>query len=78
MMKLFAAKILLQLFMFVLFLVAFGVPSLKRYFAKDVLTKVQERSMKDLQLPAVTICPRQIYLCSQAQSQFQLAGLIWL
>ena len=76
MMKLFAAKILLQLFMFVLFLVAFGVPSLKRYFAKDVLTKVQERSMKDLQLPAVTICPRQIYI--QAQSQFQLAGLIWL
>ena len=55
-------KFSIQIGLFTLFLVIFGVPSLERYNAKDVLTKSVEKSLKGLKLPAVTVCPRCIIL----------------
>ena len=54
----FIIKIVIQIFLFCLFLVIFGVPSLKRYYAKDVLTNTEEKDLKNLKIPAVTVCPR--------------------
>ena len=51
-------KLGIQLSLFTIFLLMFGIPSLKRYNAKNVLTKREERSLKDLNLPSVTVCPR--------------------
>jgi hypothetical protein len=51
-------KLGIQLSLFTIFLLMFGIPSLKRYNAKNVLTKREERSLKDLKLPSVTVCPR--------------------
>ena len=51
-------KIILQFILFGLFLLKFGLPSLNRYNAKDVLTKTEESDLIGLKLPAVTVCPR--------------------
>ena len=60
----FLIRIMIQIFLFCIFLVIFGVPSLKRYYAKDVLTKTEEIDLKNLKIPAVTICPRYFIIYS--------------
>ena len=54
----YAGKLLIQLLLFALFLIFFGLPSYHRYHQKGVLVKTDKSSMKGLELPAVTICPR--------------------
>ena len=53
-------KFSIQIALFSLFFVIFGLPSLERYNAKDVLTKSEDKSLKGLKLPAVTVCRRYI------------------
>ena len=54
----YAGKLLIQLLLFVLFLLFFGLPSYQRYHQNGVLVKTEKTSMQGLELPAVTICPR--------------------
>ena len=54
----YVGKLLIQLLLFVLFLLFFGLPSYHRYHQKGVLVKTEKTSMQGLELPAVTICPR--------------------
>ena len=54
----YAGKLLIQLSLFAVFLLFFGLPSYHRYHQKGVLVKTEKASMQGLELPAVTICPR--------------------
>ena len=54
----YAGKLLIQLSLFAVFLLFFGLPSYHRYHQKGVLVKTEKESMQGLELPAVTICPR--------------------
>ena len=47
-----------QKFLFLLFLIYFGIPSYTRYIEKGVLVKMGKSPEKGLDLPTVTICPR--------------------
>ena len=52
------AKFAIQIVFFVVFLLFFGIPSVRRYMAKGILTNVEQKNFKSFELPAVTICPR--------------------
>ena len=54
----YAVKILTQVSLFAVFLLFFGLPSYQRYHQKGVLVKTEKMNMQELELPAVTICPR--------------------
>ena len=53
-------KFVTQLLLFIIFLFVFGIPSLERFYAKDVLTTVEERSSNYIIMPAITICQRSV------------------
>ena len=72
-------KISLQVGLFTLFLVLFGIPSLQRYYAKSVLTKTEERTLLELEMPGVTVCPRlvRIYgMCCECECLKSTAFII--
>ena len=56
--NLFMIKTIIQFILFIIFLIVFGIPSVKRYFAKSVITETEENNLNKYKLPAVTVCSR--------------------
>ena len=57
---LYIVKTTTKFVLFIIFLVVFGIPSIKRYFAKSVHTEIEGRKLIELKMPAITVCSRSI------------------
>ena len=51
----FATKVIFQVGLFILFIYFFGIPSVKRYLSKEVLTITSKTSSEKIPLPAVSV-----------------------